>query len=127
MSQLELEFSKRHTCACACGAIIFLVLRKRLRRNFYDLRCPPLVIFLVRNILGFISGPHKSQLDAVLPTASRYPNISSKSIHCKPNGSGLQAQSTGRTTLTRKNLRLKTNILFMNEIIFLLFFTLPVF
>ena len=49
---VELYFSKRHTCAC--GAIIFWGLRKRLRRknfeqlrvrlrrNFYDLRCPPL-------------------------------------------------------------------------------------
>ena len=54
MIQLELYFSKRHTCAC--GAIIFLGLRKRLRRkilrvvaralarNFYDLRCPPLIL-----------------------------------------------------------------------------------
>ena len=60
MSQLELYVSNRHTCACAsscaCGAIIFLGLRKRLRRKIfrvvaralaaqrYDLRCPPLAI-----------------------------------------------------------------------------------
>ena len=39
MSQLELYFSKRHTCACACGsacgAITFLGLRKRLRSKIF--------------------------------------------------------------------------------------------
>ena len=39
MSQLELYISKRPTCACtngcACGAIIFLGLRKRLRRKIF--------------------------------------------------------------------------------------------
>ena len=58
MSQLELYVSNRHTCAsgCACVAIIFLGLRKRLRRKIfrvvaralaaqrYDLRCPSLAI-----------------------------------------------------------------------------------
>ena len=33
MSQLELHISKRQTCAC--GAIIFLGLRKRLRRKIF--------------------------------------------------------------------------------------------
>ena len=39
MSQLELYFLKRHTCAygCVCDAIIFCGLRKRLRgRNFRE-------------------------------------------------------------------------------------------
>ena len=37
MSQLELYISKHHTCAsgCACGAIIFLSLRKRLQRKIF--------------------------------------------------------------------------------------------
>ena len=39
MSQLEFYISKRHTCACAsgcaCSAIIFWGLRKRLRRNIF--------------------------------------------------------------------------------------------
>ena len=58
--QRELYFLKRHTreCAyvCACSAIIFRGLRKRLRLrileylrvrlrpNYCDLRCPPLLI-----------------------------------------------------------------------------------
>ena len=35
MSQLELYFSKRHICGCTYGAIIFLSLRKRLRRRIF--------------------------------------------------------------------------------------------
>ena len=38
MSQLELYILKRHTCACgcACGAIIFLGLQKRLWRKIFS-------------------------------------------------------------------------------------------
>ena len=33
VSQSELYFLKRHTCACACGTIIFRGMRQRLRRK----------------------------------------------------------------------------------------------
>ena len=56
MSQLELYISKRHTWACgaviflaygnACGARFLKKLHVRLRRNFYDLRCPSLDLIL---------------------------------------------------------------------------------
>ena len=39
MSQLELYISSRHTCAC--GAIIILGLRKRLRRKFFSVVALP--------------------------------------------------------------------------------------
>ena len=48
MSQVELYFSKRHTCACACAAIIFWGLRKRLRRKIFRV----VVCALATQILG---------------------------------------------------------------------------